>query len=193
VQIKLCIDPGHGLGNIRPDVYDPGAVSGGVTEADVVLQYALAIKFVFAQKLASARSVDKALFLTRDESSDVTPVGKRDDKARAAGCTHFVSLHLNAGGGHGTETFFRDDADKRLATAVHRGVTDGLESRDRGVKHERESARRRLAVLDFRGPACLVELGFIDSASDREKLLRRSSRLVVAESLWETFLALEGD
>ena len=42
---KLCIDPGHGLGNVRGNVYDPGAISAGVSEADIVLQYALAIRW----------------------------------------------------------------------------------------------------------------------------------------------------
>jgi len=58
------------------------------------------------------------------------------------------------------------------------------------VKPESETRVGRLAVLDFRGPACLVELGFVDSASGREKLLRRTSRLLVAEALWDVFNAL---
>jgi N-acetylmuramoyl-L-alanine amidase len=191
MAIKLCFDPGHGLGNKRAGVYDPGAVAGGLSEADVVLQYALAIKFVFAQKLeGTGRSVDDVVFLTRDERSDVTPVGRRDEMAQAAGCTHFVSLHLDAGGGTGTTTFFRDQRDRDFADRVHPEIVEALELRNRGVKPESETRVGRLAVLDFRGPACLVELGFVDSASDREKLLRRTSRLLVAEALWDVFNAL---
>lgn len=192
MPVKLCIDPGHGLGNKRPGIYDPGAVSGGVTEADVVLAYALAIKFVFLRKLVAKGGphLDEVLFLTRDESSDVTPVGRRDDLARASGCTHFLSLHLNAGGGTGTETFYRDDRDQAFARLAHDGVLEALEFDDRGVKHESRTRLGRLAVLDFEGPACLVELGFVDQLSDREKLLRRTSRLLVAEAVWEAFEAL---
>lgn len=43
--MKICIDPGHGLGNRRAGVYDPGATvmtSGGreITEAEVVMMWA---------------------------------------------------------------------------------------------------------------------------------------------------------
>lgn len=189
---KLCIDPGHGLGNKRPGIYDPGAVSGGVSEADVVLMYALTVKFVFRQKLLERGGpvLSDSLFLTRDEASDVTPVGRRDNMAENAGCTHLISLHLNAGGGTGIETICRGSEDRAFGERVHRGVVDALDLRDRGLKDESQSHVGKLAVLEFRGPACLVELGFVDQPSDREKLLRRTSRLLVAESLWEVFEAL---
>lgn len=29
----ICLDPGHGMNNRRPQVYDPGAESAGFTEA----------------------------------------------------------------------------------------------------------------------------------------------------------------
>ena len=189
---KLCLDAGHGLGNKRPALYDPGAVSGGVSEADVVLMYALATKFVFARNLEASRkgSLGDILFLTRDQDSDVAPVGRRDEMARAAGCTHLVSLHLNAGDGTGTETYYRDARDEAFARSVHDGVVDALDLADRRLRHESGTRVGRLAVLDFGGPACLVELGFVDQPSDCEKLLRRSSRLLVAEALWDTFSSL---
>ena len=98
MAIKLCIDPGHGYSNRVPGRYDPGATSAGVTEADIVLQWALTLKWVCGK-----RGVQ--VFLTRDDDRDPTPVGSRDNKAEAAGCTHFISLHCNSGGGTGSKRF----------------------------------------------------------------------------------------
>jgi len=175
---KLCIDPGHGLGNVRGNVYDPGAISAGVSEADIVLQYALAIRW-----LAKERGHD--VFLTRDDANDITPVGNRNELAQGAGCQVFISLHCNSGvvAANGTETYFRDADDKALAQKINTAVVNALQFRDRGVKSERESQHSRLAVLDFRGPACLLELGFISNQANREKLLLRSSRLAVGNAI----------
>ena len=129
----------------------------------MLLAYALATKFVFRQKLrlTGARLQD-VVFLSWDESSNVTPVSRRDDTAQAAGCTHFISLHLNAGGGSGTDTFYRDEADEAFARGVHAGIAEALGFKDRCVHPESEIHVGRLAVLDFQRSACLVELRFVD-------------------------------
>jgi N-acetylmuramoyl-L-alanine amidase len=178
--MKLAIDAGHGMGN-RTDSYDPGAVYKGHEEASVALQYALAIKYIFNQ-------AGIEVFLTRDDASDFTPVGKRDDKAKAAGCTHFISLHLNAGGGTGTETFYRDSQDKIFASKVQSVALQSFGLKNRGLKSESQSQHKRLAVLDFNGPACLVDLGFIDS--DMEVLGTREARIAFASGLLELWKSL---
>lgn len=173
---RLCIDPGHGFGNRRPGIYDPGAVSHGATEADIVLLYALAIRFIF-------KGAGFDVFLTRDDASDSDPVGQRDNKAKAAGCTHFISLHMNAGGGTGTETFYRGDEDKDWAARIQGVALRAFSLPSRGLKTENLSQHDRLAVLDFDGPGCLVELGFIDSDRDRVMIATRDSRVKFAEEL----------
>lgn len=185
---KLCIDPGHGLGNKAPTVFDPGAISDGVSEADVVLAYALAIKFVGLQ-----RGIH--VFLTRDEQSDVTPVGSRAGAAQEAGCDLFISLHLNSASASasGTETFYRDSADKMLAEAVQNAVVTALQFKERKVKNEKQSQHPRLAVMDFKGPACLVELGFVTNTGNRQKLLLRSSRLAVANAILDAVSSAYGE
>jgi N-acetylmuramoyl-L-alanine amidase len=67
MSIKLCIDPGHGMGNIVSGRFDPGASGGGLTEADIVLQWALTGKWV-------ADQLGIAVFLTRDDDRDEDPV-----------------------------------------------------------------------------------------------------------------------
>lgn len=175
MSIKLAIDPGHGMGNVSSK-YDPGATAGGLEEADIALAWGLTLKWVAEQS-------GLPVFMTRDDDTDVTPVGQRDDRANAAGCTHFLSLHCNAAGptATGVETFYRDD--KTWAASVQQAILGATGLRDRGLKTEGASQHARLAVLNFKGQACLVELGFISNSGDRKKLTSRDARLAFARSV----------
>lgn len=177
MPLRLCLDPGHGCSNRRAGAYDPGAVAGGIAEADVVLQWALTLKWVAAQEFRVS------LWLTRDDDRDPDPVGTRDDRAEAARCTHFLSLHCNAGGGSGVETYYRDASDREFARLVHRAALRATGLPDRRLRTEDQSQHARLAVLDFDGPACLVEIGFLDNGTDRARLLDRSVRIAFAREL----------
>ncbi|MCQ0969873.1 N-acetylmuramoyl-L-alanine amidase [Paracoccus sp. TK19116] len=80
-RLRVVLDPGHGG-------IDPGAISDGQTEADLVLE--------FAQGLASAlraRGIDVSL--TREDDSFVG-LEARMTAARQAGADLFVSLHADA-------------------------------------------------------------------------------------------------
>lgn len=176
--MKLCIDPGHGYANRRAGIYDPGAVSAGVTEADVALQIALTGKWICQQR-------GIACWLTRDDDRDPTPVGSRDDRAEQAGCTHLISIHLNAATGNatGTETFYRDSADKAWAQKVQDAALEAWGLRNRGLKTEADSQHRRLAVFDFDGPAALLEVGFVDNPLDRGRAQDRDRRIAFWSAL----------
>lgn len=149
----------------------------------MALEYALTLKFFLTQL-----GVD--VFMTRSSDAEEAPVGTRDDRARNAGCTHFVSLHTNASVNplvRGTEIFYRDAADFSFATRLNKGLRAAQVNLgpDRGVKHERMTARKRLAVLDFRGPACLIELGFISNKADAGYLRARADRIAICRALAE--------
>lgn len=170
-MIKLCIDPGHGFGNKKPGVYDPGTVALGHQEADIALQWALTGKWC-------CQEAGIKFFLTRDDDSDTTPVGRRDDRANAEGCTHFISLHCNAPpSGHGTETFYRDNRDLILAKIVQSSALSALGLANRGVKHESDAARKELAVFGFDGPCALLEIGFLGNRVDLSAMLVRDNRI----------------
>lgn len=180
--MKLCIDPGHGMSNRRQGVYDSGATSGVFTEADIVLQIALSGKWIGKTEFGLN------IFMTRDDDSDSNPVSLRDDKAELADCTHFISLHCNAASGNatGTETFYRDSRDKVLARIVQDSALSAWNLKDRGLKTESDSQHSRLAVFDFDGPCCLLETGFIDRKSDRDKLLSRDNRITFWRKLFNS-------
>ena len=170
--MKLAIDPGHGMSNKRDNVFDPGAVSAGVRECDIALEWALTGKYVLPQYGINH-------FLTRDDNLDEVPVGRRDDMAAAAHCTHFLSLHCNAADGKatGVEVYYRDSSDRAFAQLVLDSLVEATGLKSRGLKRESESQHSRLAVLDFGPPACLAEIGFLDNPHDRSVIRDREVRL----------------
>jgi len=170
--MKLAIDPGHGMSNKRDDVFDPGAVAVGVRECDIALEWALTGKYILPQYGINH-------FLTRDDNLDEVPVGRRDDMAAAAHCTHFLSIHCNAADGKatGVEVYYRDTADRAFAQLVLDSLIEATGLKSRGLKRESDSQHSRLAVLDFGPPACLAEIGFLDNPHDRSVIRDREVRL----------------
>lgn len=177
-MIKLALDAGHGMGNRKAGQFDPGAVSQGVRESDVALDWAVAGRFLLPDSGIQ-------VFLTRTDATTNTSVGQRDDLAEKAGCNRFISIHCNAATGTatGVEAFYRDDADKQFAEVVLQCLVEATGLRSRGLKRESESQHTRLAVLDFRPPACLIEIGFIDNPKDRAVITSRSTRVKFFELL----------
>lgn len=164
--MKVCIDPGHGMGNRSPGVFDPGCThrEGGTLfrESDIVLKYGLALKDILR-----ARDVD--VFMIRDDHTDPAPVARRARMAKDAGCKKFVSIHVNAAEvehAKGIEVLYNDEADKPFAQKMQTALVRASGLKDRGVKK-----RTDLAVLKFAGPAVLIELGFIANDEDRNAFL----------------------
>jgi N-acetylmuramoyl-L-alanine amidase len=178
--MKVAIDPGHGLGNRTPGVFDSGAThrEGDTTfqEADITLQYGLELR----QALASRHLSN---FMTRADRNDAAPVVQRASRARDEGCDVFVSFHLNDAEddtAHGLEVLFRSDTkDKALASKLQQALVDLTGLRDRRIKK-----RTDLAVLKFQpGPAVLIELGFIANDDDRNTLLNADVRSSICNTI----------
>lgn len=171
-RVKLCIDAGHGQDNRNPGTYDPGAVGGGLEEADVALEYALTLRAA-----AAGRGVE--CWLTRATKFEPCPLATRASRARQTGCTHLVSVHLNHADdsqAHGIETLYRDD--EPFAMRLQSRLVPATGLRDRGAKR-----RTDLAVLKFNGIAALIELGFISNAADRARLIEPPTMKAVANAV----------
>jgi uncharacterized protein (TIGR03382 family) len=135
---KVMINPSNQVNN---------AVSGGGNEA----QYALINANIVAGILQAAGFSVKV-----DQSFDNAP-----GNANSWGADVFVSMHTNAGGGHGTESFQQNDADKKIATAVQNAQIAALPYFNRGVK-----ANSTFWVLKGSNmPATLTESLFHDCGS----------------------------
>jgi N-acetylmuramoyl-L-alanine amidase len=190
--MKIGVDPGHGMSNSIRGKLDTGAVwSRGaerVTEEEIVMEWANELRGVLLRR-------GHEVVRTRVNRLDPAPVGRRAGIARQFGCDVLISLHCNAANGRasGTETFYRGTLNKPLAVACNEALVSALGTRDRGVKLESQSQHKRLAVLAF-PRAVLIELGFIDNATDRA-LLRDEAKMLLAcqalaDAITETYSPL---
>jgi len=177
----VIIDPGHGMSNRRSGTYDPGACAGGHTEAAIAMDWANELRDILkARKIAVVR--------TRIDDKDPAPVGQRAAIAKRYRGDIMVSLHCNAATGtaSGTETFYRGAENKPMAANLNIAVCNALGTRSRGIKLESESQHSRLAIMAFQ-PCFLIELGFIDNAGDRAKMLdpaiRKAACVKIADVL----------
>lgn len=217
----VALDPGHGG-------RDPGAMAGGLVEADLMLAVARRLKEVLD---GTGRF---EVVLTREEDVFV-PLETRLTRARAAGADVFLSLHADAledGDGEASGlTVYRldedatDEADAILA-ARHGGgdILKGLDLTEAGddvalalldlARRDtlpRTESLQRTLVEAFRGaglhvnsrperagafavlksaeiPSVLIELGFLSSTRDRERLTAESWQTEAATAVADGLL-----
>jgi len=149
--MKIFIDPGHGGS-------DPGAVSR-IKESQYTLSYALELG-----RVLKLLGFDVAYSHTTDV--DVS-LSNRCVNANAWGADYFISVHFNAGGGVGIETFaFSAGGNgEKLANAVQSALIIATGSTDRGRKFANYQVLR-----DTNMSAILIEGGFVDNDADAQKI-----------------------
>jgi len=104
---RVVIDPGHGG-------YDPGAMSDGISEADLVLDVATQLERLLVQQAGVE------VVLTR-RANVFVPLEERTAMANRAGADLFLSIHANASEddrARGIETYFLNFAPNPAAEAV---------------------------------------------------------------------------
>src|SRR5690606_40220211 len=135
---KWFVDPGHGG-------RDPGAVGNGLQEKNVTLAIAKKIKSIAEREY---EGVQVRLSRYADETVSLK---ERTDQANSWGADLFTSVHINAGGGTGFESFIyngnysgKAQAD-RVRSFVHDEIVKQTGFRDRGKKQanfqDRKSTR----------------------------------------------------
>ncbi len=186
--MNIFLDPGHGMSNRKPGVYDPGATvrvgKEDITEAGIVMAWANELR---ALLMAQGHTVIRS----RKDMLDPAPLGDRVEDAHHYKCDVLVSLHCNAANGkaNGTETFFRGERNRAFAQRCNDAVVHALGTRNRGVKTESASQHARLAVLAF-PRAVLIELGFIDHPGDRALLLDPKRMLQACDALCDAITGI---
>lgn len=109
-------------------------------------------------------------------------------KANAQNLDLFVSIHLNAGGGHGTESYVYNgtysfkESNKAIAKKINDAVASSCGFRNRGVKEANFYVLRETVA-----PAVLVEVCFVDSSEDKGKFNAES----VARALFKGITGAE--
>jgi len=165
----IVLDPGHGG-------TDPGAVAFGLMEKDITLDIVKKIR----EKL-SAYQVE--VHLTRDADVDMS-LYDRASMANKLGADYFMSVHVNAGGGTGFESYVYTYAGNQtisLRDIIHVRVSSYYQNAgfvDRGKKSANFAVLR---LTDM--PAILLENLFIDRQQDAAKLADSSFRTGIARAV----------
>ncbi|MGE8203977.1 N-acetylmuramoyl-L-alanine amidase [Heyndrickxia sp. NPDC080065] len=154
-MFKLFLDPGHGG-------TDSGAVGNGIMEKNITLQIALKIRDIL-----SAEYSDVSILMSR--TADTFPsLSDRTNAANSWGADYFLSIHINAGGGTGFESYVYPGVGAPTTTyqsTIHSEVMKLNQLTDRGKKQSDLHVLRESNM-----PALLTENGFIDNGNDAAKM-----------------------
>lgn len=163
---KVYLDPGHGG-------IDPGATGCGKREADCALDIAKRVCALLPSKRFDVK-MSRTSNHTPNDSNPNADLPRRANEANAWGADIFVSVHLNAGGGHGIETYRSVAGGKSttLAQDIQQAVQSatGMPAHGEPVKTKiGDGGRDWICVIrESDMPACLVECGFIDNPQDMD-------------------------
>jgi len=156
-MVKIFIDPGHGG-------TDPGAVGNGLKEKDVTLKIAKKVKAMLQDYEGIQAKMSR-------EGDQTVSLSQRVKMANDWNADYFISIHINAGGGFGFESFIwngqyssKVDTDKKR-NALHDAIIKATSFNNRGKKQANFQVIRETLM-----PAVLTENGFIDNVTDANNL-----------------------
>jgi N-acetylmuramoyl-L-alanine amidase len=160
---KIFIDAGH-----NDSGWNTGASSNGLREQDITFETsALLGKILSSDFDIKLSRATKETNLGKDNSSSINA---RWSAANEWGADYFISIHVNAGGGTGAETFFckdngaRGNESEKFAKTVNDIFAQEMGLKNRGIKLDTQAAVGSIGVLrNTKMPAILIELAFIDS------------------------------
>jgi N-acetylmuramoyl-L-alanine amidase len=170
----VVLDPGHGG-------KDPGAVSHGLKEKDLVLEICR------RARVALERDFDVQVAMTRTDDTFVE-LADRAKFANTRNAAAFVSVHINSAANaaaRGFETYRHTgagtgSASGRLQAIVHAAVLEAM--RPRGVVDRKEKSANFAVIRLTRMPAILTENLFVSNRDDAALLRDDGFISAVAES-----------
>ena len=174
--MKIAISIGHGKS--KSGGYDSGAVGGGYHE------------FRLAKEIG--RYAGEALAVYDCQVDVINYNGEanladRIDYINKGGYDLALEIHLNASGGTGSEVYYKhgNTAGKKLAAAMSKSIATKLGIKDRGAK-----IRLNESWKDYFGfircvkcQSLLVETVFIDTASDRNKVVNAAGQMTCGQAI----------
>ena len=163
LQHIIVLDAGHGG-------MDGGSIGNGYTEKDITLAITLRLGQYLQEQgylVIYTRQEDQAF--SADEAEDLNA---RTQISNAYDTDAFVSIHLNSSeeeaDGFEVWTSFSDPNSYAIASQLHEALRSLNYTSDRKIRDQDEFP---LHVLSFtQAPSVLLELGFITSSDDMEKL-----------------------
>jgi N-acetylmuramoyl-L-alanine amidase len=165
-MVRIVLDAGHG-GN------DPGAVANGLKEKDLTLTIVKHIGRMLGEyenaEVFYTRTADR--YLSLEERAAIANKLKAD---------LLISVHINAGGGTGFESYIYN-GNVSAKTITYQNVIHAEIMKAIGNVKDRGKKRANYAVLrETKMPAILTENLFIDNANDAAKLKSEQFLLQVA-------------
>jgi N-acetylmuramoyl-L-alanine amidase len=154
-MVKLFIDPGHGGS-------DPGALGNGLQEKNLTLQIATTLRDILLNEFE-----DVSIQLSRTSDQTVS-LSERTNAANNWGADLYLSIHINAGGGTGFESYIYPGVGNPTTTyqdIIHDEILKVVDFANRGKKSANFHVLRETMM-----PAMLTENGFIDNTNDANKL-----------------------
>ena len=160
--MRIVVDPGHGMGNRKFGVFDPGIVGVNASrEADWNLRYA-------GSMATALRERNQKCFLTRKDNLSNCHLRDRVNTANALKADLLLSIHFNGDAIPGV-----DVADKKVkgfeaiyGTARSAPIAHAITGAVSYFHPTRVvTARSNLYVLRF-NPSVLIEVGFLDDPDD---------------------------
>ena len=173
----ILIDAGHNYSG-----KDTGAENTKYNAKEEVITFQIADKLK-----AELEYWGYDVIMTRKELTDSianTSVNEslqaRVDMAHEVLADLFISIHCNAGGGSGVETycFTKTGYSGRLAELIQKSIAEGSDLYDRGVK-----TANFFVIKNTLMPTILVETGFIDSEKDIQILMSEEGQNQIAGAI----------
>ena len=154
--MKIAVDIGHNIPN------NMGAKSIGdenvmVSEVGERLAVRLRMSGYDVLMAAPARAANVS-----------DSLAQRVSKANEGHADLFVSIHMNAGGGNGTEVWIGSESGRYIGEKVVQSIAE-LGFSSRGVKLQGKDGKGLYVLKHTRMTAILVEGCFVDSKSDMER------------------------
>jgi len=155
-MVKVFINPGHGG-------KDPGAVGNGLREKDIVLKIARKI-------VDQLKNYDVEVKLFRSDDTYYT-LEQICNEANRWNADLFVSIHVNAGGGTGFESYIYSGLSDNSTTAKHRQVIhEEIMKKIPNVRDRGKKKANFYVLRNTRMSAILTENLFIDNKTDATRL-----------------------
>ncbi|ADE87506.1 lysin [Deep-sea thermophilic phage D6E] len=165
-MVRIVLDAGHGG-------KDSGAVGNGLREKDLTLNIVKKI----GNLLAEYEGVEVHYTRTDDRFLELS---ERAEIANRLKADYFISVHINAGGGTGFESYIYN-GNVSSATIAYQNVIHSEIMKAIGNVTDRGKKRANYAVLrETHMPALLTENLFIDNKNDAAKLDSEQFLLQVA-------------
>ena len=154
----VCVDAGHGG-------KDNGSDYKGRYEKDDNLKLAQAVAAYLADK-------NVKVVMTRSDDTFLR-LSERCGIANQSGADYMLSLHRNDGEGNGVETWISASGSEEtdaLANHIMEALDTAGIQRNRGVKKGTQTGESSNYYINVHSdmPSCIVEMGFINDASDNQ-------------------------